>query len=204
MFGLIPFRMIRGNNTTISSLTDLFDNFFNDDFTAAFNGSNDIKAAVRETNEAYLVEAELSGVNKEDLRLDYENNYLTISAMKNETFEDRQDNYLRQAFIASHPISIIASNVAAPNRIATTPTANTPNTVKANQLVLTTAIKANIPRNTRMTPATLAPTFSSTFTPRRKPESTIIPTTANNFPNNLNINITAISFTVSHTEENLH
>ena len=32
MFGLIPFRMTRGNNTTISSLTDLFDNFFNDDF----------------------------------------------------------------------------------------------------------------------------------------------------------------------------
>ena len=96
MFGLIPFRMTRGNNTTISSLTDLFDNFFNDDFTAAFNGSNDIKADVRETNEAYLVEAELPGVNKEDLRLDYDNNYLTISAMKNETFEDRQDNYLRQ------------------------------------------------------------------------------------------------------------
>lgn len=96
MFGLIPFRMTRGNNTTISSLTDLFDNFFNDDFTAAFNGSNDIKADVRETNEAYLVEAELPGVNKDDLRLDYDNNYLTISAMKNETFEDRQDNYLRQ------------------------------------------------------------------------------------------------------------
>ena len=96
MFCLIPFRMTRGNNTTISSLTDLFDNFFNDDFTAAFNGSNDIKADVRETNEAYLVEAELPGVNKEDLRLDYDNNYLTISAMKNETFEDRQDNYLRQ------------------------------------------------------------------------------------------------------------
>ena len=54
MFGLIPFRMTRGNNTTISSLTDLFDNFFNDDFTAAFNGSNDIKADVRETNEAYF------------------------------------------------------------------------------------------------------------------------------------------------------
>ena len=96
MFGLIPFRMTRGNNTTISTLTDLFDNFFNDDFTAAFNGSNDIKADVRETNEAYLVEAELPGVNKDDLRLDYDNNYLTISAMKNETFEDRQDNYLRQ------------------------------------------------------------------------------------------------------------
>ena len=96
MFGLIPFRMTRGNNTTISSLTDLFDNFFNDDFTAAFNGSNDIKADVRETNEAYLVEAELPGVNKEDLQLSYENNYLTISALRNSSFEDNESNCLRQ------------------------------------------------------------------------------------------------------------
>lgn len=96
MFGLIPFRMTRGSGNTISSLINLFDNFFSDDFISTFDDRNDIRADVRETNEAYLVEAELPGVNKEDLRLDYDNNYLTISAMKNETFEDRQDNYLRQ------------------------------------------------------------------------------------------------------------
>ena len=96
MFGLVPFKMNKDLNNSNTMFNDLFGDFFNDDFTAAFNGSNDIKADVRETNEAYLVEAELPGVNKEDLRLDYDNNYLTISAMKNETFEDRQDNYLRQ------------------------------------------------------------------------------------------------------------
>ena len=96
MFGLIPFRMTRGSGNTISSLTNLFDNFFSDDFISTFDDINDIRADVRETNDAYLVEAELPGVNKDDLRLDYDNNYLTISAMKNETFEDRQDNYLRQ------------------------------------------------------------------------------------------------------------
>ena len=93
MFGLIPFRMTRGSGNTITSLTNLFDNFFSDDFISTFDDRNDIRADVRETNEAYLVEAELPGVNKDDLRLDYDNNYLTISAMKNETFEDRQDNY---------------------------------------------------------------------------------------------------------------
>ena len=55
-----------------------------------------IKADVRETDEAYLVQAELPGINKEDVRLDYENNYLTISALRNDIFEDKCDNYLRQ------------------------------------------------------------------------------------------------------------
>lgn len=96
MFGLIPFRMTGRNNNTISSLSDIFDNFFNDDLTNAFSMDNSIRADVRETDEAYLVEAELPGVNKEDVRLDYENNCLTISALKNETFEDRHENYLRQ------------------------------------------------------------------------------------------------------------
>ena len=96
MFGLIPFRMSRGISNTNSSLNDIFDTFFNDDLTNAFSMENSIKADVRETNEAYLVEAELPGVNKEDVRLDYDNDYLTISALRNETFEDRRDNYLRQ------------------------------------------------------------------------------------------------------------
>ena len=95
MFGLIPFENMIMDNAN-SSLSDIFDTFFNDDLTNAFSMENQIKAQVKETDEAYLMEAEIPGVNKEDLRLDYDNNYLTISAMKNETFEDRQDNYLRQ------------------------------------------------------------------------------------------------------------
>lgn len=96
MFGLIPFRMSRTINNTNSSLSDIFDTFFNDDLTDGFSMENSIKADVRETDEAYLVEAELPGVNKEDVRLDYENNYLIISALRNDTFEDKGDNYLKQ------------------------------------------------------------------------------------------------------------
>lgn len=96
MFGLIPFRMSRTINNTNSSLSDIFDTFFNDDLTDGFSMENSIKADVRETDEAYLVEAELPGINKEDVRLDYENNYLIISALRNDTFEDKGDNYLKQ------------------------------------------------------------------------------------------------------------
>ena len=96
MFGLIPFRMSRTINNTNSSLSDIFDTFFNDDLTDGFSMENSIKADVRETDEAYLVEAELPGVNKEDVRLDYENNYLIISALRNDIFEDKGANYLKQ------------------------------------------------------------------------------------------------------------
>ena len=96
MFGLIPFRMSRGINNINSSLSYIFDTFFNDEFTNAFSMEDSIKADVRETDEAYLVQAELPGINKEDVRLDYENNYLTISALRKDIFEDKCDNYLRQ------------------------------------------------------------------------------------------------------------
>ena len=98
MFGLIPFRMSAGMNNTnsYSSLSDIFDTFFNDDLTNAFSMENQIKAQVKETDEAYLMEAEIPGVNKEDLQLSYENNYLTISALRNSSFEDNENSCLRQ------------------------------------------------------------------------------------------------------------
>ena len=96
MFGLIPFRMSRGINNINSSLSYIFDTFFNDEFTNAFSMEDSIKADVRETDEAYLVQAELPGINKEDVRLDYENNYLTISAHRNNEKEDSNEKYIRK------------------------------------------------------------------------------------------------------------
>ena len=64
MFGLIPFRMSAGMNNinSYSLLSDIFDTFFNDDLTNAFSMENQIKAQVKETDEAYLMEAEIPGV----------------------------------------------------------------------------------------------------------------------------------------------
>ena len=38
----------------------------------------------------------LPGIKKEDITLNYANNYLSISAVRNETFEDKKDNYVRK------------------------------------------------------------------------------------------------------------
>ena len=53
---------------------------FNDDFFDMSNINGSFKADIRETDNEYLIEAELPGVKKEDIELDYENNNLIISA----------------------------------------------------------------------------------------------------------------------------
>ncbi len=95
MFSLIPFEnMIMGNAS--SSLSDIFDTFFNDDLTKMFNMEESIKTEIKEKDDSYLLKAELPGVNKEDLQLDYNDGYLTISAVQNTNFENKNDNYFGQ------------------------------------------------------------------------------------------------------------
>ncbi len=95
MFSLIPFEnMIMGNAS--SSLSDIFDTFFNDDLTKMFNMEESIKTEIKEKDDSYLLKAELPGVNKEDLQLEYNDGYLTISAVQDTNFENKNDNYFGQ------------------------------------------------------------------------------------------------------------
>lgn len=94
MFGLVPFRI---NNKNCSSITnDFLSDFFNDDFFNFGDMGDNFKADIRETEGEYLVEAELPGVDKNDIVLDYNNNTLTISAKREEVAEDNSSNYLRK------------------------------------------------------------------------------------------------------------
>lgn len=49
---------------------------------------------VRQTPEAYIVEAELPGVKLEDMELTVENDVLTIAANVNQSCEDKREGYL--------------------------------------------------------------------------------------------------------------
>ena len=103
MFGLIPFRTNKNNGADQRELTvndffnGFFDDFFNDDFfaPAAFENKT-FNADVKETDNEYLVCAELPGVKKEDINLDFKNNYLTISAKRNEFHNENRDSYIRK------------------------------------------------------------------------------------------------------------
>ena len=96
MFGLIPF-----NTNSIDNKGDEFGNllsdFFDDNFfTPFYKEANAFKADIKETENEYLVEAELPGVKKEDISLEYKDNNLTISAKRDETIDKEKDNYVRK------------------------------------------------------------------------------------------------------------
>ncbi|WP_195955444.1 Hsp20/alpha crystallin family protein, partial [Clostridium saudiense] len=85
-----------GENNRGLTINDMFNDFFNDDMLSKFNSSGSFKTDIRETPEEYIVHAELPGVKKEDIKIDYNNNYLTISATRNNESEEKKDNYIRR------------------------------------------------------------------------------------------------------------
>lgn len=100
MFGLTPFNrrqngMIRRGGPV--DFRDIFDSFFNDSFFPAFfpEGSG-IRADIRETDREYIVDAEVPGVNKEDIKLDLKDDVLTISVERNEQLNEERENYIRR------------------------------------------------------------------------------------------------------------
>lgn len=98
MFGLVPF----GKGNRISSRSDffdldnVFDNFFNDAFAGFFSAANPIRTDIRETDKEYIIEADMPGVRKEDIRLEIQDGVLTIGVEHNEHVDEKRDNYIRR------------------------------------------------------------------------------------------------------------
>ncbi|MGM0369738.1 MAG: Hsp20/alpha crystallin family protein [Bacillota bacterium] len=73
---------------------DLFSSVL-EDFMDMNNLVN-FKTDIKETDEAYILEAELPGMDKEDINLELDNNYLTISANNQEVIEEEKEDYIRK------------------------------------------------------------------------------------------------------------
>ncbi|MBD7911532.1 MULTISPECIES: Hsp20/alpha crystallin family protein [Clostridium] len=95
MFGLVPFRS-NGVKSTGNSFDDFFSSFFNDDFFSPVNMGGNFKADIKETANEYIMEAELPGVKKEDINLEYKDNNLVVSGKRDEILEESKDNYIRK------------------------------------------------------------------------------------------------------------
>lgn len=96
MFGLVPFinnkSLAQDNN--FNSLFDIFNEPFFSNFDKNFaplKGLDSFKVDVKDTGSAYELTAELPGVKKEDINLDYENGYLTIKAVMNQQVDNQND-----------------------------------------------------------------------------------------------------------------
>jgi HSP20 family protein len=92
---MVPFKRSR----LFKKGEDFFDNFFDEDFNMPMPfekmGFN-FKVDLKETDTSYVVEADLPGVAKEDVDIDYKNNYLTIKAKREEKVEEKKENYVRK------------------------------------------------------------------------------------------------------------
>lgn len=80
------------------SLMNLNRGFFNDTFDNFFSNSEDFSVDIIEKEDAYTLEADLPGLTKEDIQLDYTNNVLSISAHQETNKEEKDDegNYIRR------------------------------------------------------------------------------------------------------------
>ena len=103
MFDLVPFSGRKGlahHHNGFNSLFDVFnDPFFRDDFMpfGGFSGGT-FKVDVEDKGDSYELTADLPGMTKEDIALNYENDYLTIAARKNEQKDDKDagGNFIRR------------------------------------------------------------------------------------------------------------
>ena len=82
---------------------DLFgDDFFNDDFFGGKekNTFNLMKTDVKETDNSYILEVDLPGYSKENIKIDVEDGYLTINAKveKSENDEEKGKYVRRERF----------------------------------------------------------------------------------------------------------
>lgn len=100
MFGLTPYnRKCNGvaRMNDIRSLRSIFDEFFNEPF---FNGAmfdaHPMKADIRETEKEYIIDAEIPGVNKENIKLDLRDDVLTIVVEHNEETNEERENFVRK------------------------------------------------------------------------------------------------------------
>jgi len=74
---------------------DLFDDFFNDPFFTVSPGKSFdsmMKTDIQDNDSDYLLEVELPGFRKEDIKAELKDGYLTVSAAREENKEEKDKN----------------------------------------------------------------------------------------------------------------
>ena len=90
MFGLTPFR---------SNYVSAYDPFKEmEEFERRFFGQRTpaMRTDIRETENAYILEADLPGFTREDVHAEIKDGYLTIRAEHKSETEDKNETYLRR------------------------------------------------------------------------------------------------------------
>lgn len=80
-----------------TNVSNIFDDFFSDMWSPSVSHSSEtFKMDIQDNDSSYLVEADLPGVNKDEINLQLEENVLTIQVSREESEEQEQNNYVRR------------------------------------------------------------------------------------------------------------
>jgi HSP20 family protein len=96
MYSLVPKRgsiVRRGRDYDVF---DMMDDFFNKSFLTPTSYNREMKTDIKQTDNEYIVEVELPGYDKKDIKLELKNNYLTISAGREDETEEKENGYIRR------------------------------------------------------------------------------------------------------------
>ena len=76
---------------------NLFDDVFNNFFSPSYSVSKftDMKTDVKETENAYIINVDMAGYQKEDIKLSLKDGYLTVSATRRDAEED-ENSFVRR------------------------------------------------------------------------------------------------------------
>ncbi|QNB47815.1 Hsp20 family protein [Thermanaerosceptrum fracticalcis] len=97
MFGLVPYRRNIQQVQPLFDFENIFENFFNDSFfPALMPNAGVMNVDIKDTDNAYILEADIPGVNKENIRVEFKNDQLTIGVEHNEQHEEKKENYIRK------------------------------------------------------------------------------------------------------------
>ena len=90
MLRLVPYKK-NGFERTFDDLFHMMDNFWQNE-----NAITHFNLDVSETEESYLIEAELPGVKKDHINLDVKDDLLTIHVKEENSEEKEEKNYIRK------------------------------------------------------------------------------------------------------------
>ena len=95
MFDLVPFRnRNRRDMKERDSFNEMMSDFFDDAFQMI---DTNFKTDIKEKDDEFLIEAELPGLDKEDINLELtDDKHLIISAINEEVNKDEGENYIRR------------------------------------------------------------------------------------------------------------
>ncbi len=102
MVSLIPFNRSRLSGVKHPSVTNMLDDFFNDQWPFARQPferslmSDTFKVDVRDSGKEYVVEAEMPGVRKEEVGLSIDEGRLVISVNRNEENNSDDNGYIHR------------------------------------------------------------------------------------------------------------